>query len=241
MGWAYLPDGTRVRYDDYIRKHPHWQDVRRARYQFDGGRCVVCHRELAGEPYQTHHLSYQRLGREKLRDVVTMCDSCHHSFHQNWSKSNFWEGKESGHWDVYDLPATADLCAAYWRQDKLISRNPDGPNLCSRAEAMKLVDAYCELRRPERSPIIDPNDITLFVRCKRYELFFKAEGRGLTVEQFLDEYFGPKVRGKNPLRQEAGRQGGPFDHTPASLHRHYKENKNILMLIKEVEKIENNS
>ena len=87
-------------------------------------------------------------------------------------------------------------------------------------------------------PRIDPNDISLFVRNKRYELFFEAESRGLSVEEFLDEYYGKKVRGKNPLRQEAGRKNGPFDHTPESFHRHYTENNNINILMKEVEKID---
>jgi hypothetical protein len=78
----------------------------------------------------------------------------------------------------------------------------------------------------------------LFVRNKRYELFFDAEVRGLTVEEFLEEYYGPKVRGKNPLRQEAGKKGGPFDHTPESFHRHYEENKNIITLMEKVREIE---
>ena len=83
-------------------------------------------------------------------------------------------------------------------------------------------------------PIIDPNDISLFIRNKRYELFFAAEEQGQTVEQFLDNYFGEKVRGKNPLRQEAGRKNGQFDHTPKSFHQHYSENKNIMILMEEV-------
>lgn len=238
MGYAYLADGTRVTYNEYIKKHPHWQDVRRARFDFDDGKCAVCHRDLRGEPYQTHHLSYQRLGRERPRDVITMCDSCHHNFHQNWVKSHFWEGKEDGHWDVYDLEHTARLCSEYWQQDRLISKDVDGLNLCNRDVCGQLIDDYCRAHGMEWVPIIDPNDISLFIRNKRYELFFETESRGLTVEQFLDEYYGPKVRGKNPLRQEAGRKGGPFDHTPESFHRHYKENKNILALMQEVEKYE---
>ena len=78
----------------------------------------------------------------------------------------------------------------------------------------------------------------LFVRNKRYELFFDAETRGLTVEEFLDERFGPKVRGKNPLRQEAGKKNGPFDHTAKSFHRHDEENKNIITLMQKVSEIE---
>ena len=238
MGLAYLPDGTMVKYDEYIKSHPRWQKVRKARFDFDDKRCVVCHRDLTGEPYQTHHLSYLRLGRERLRDVVTMCDSCHHTFHRNWQKSNFWEGKEEGHWDIYDLRHTAKLCAYYWRQDRLISRNPNDINLCSRNVAMQIIDDYFRLFQLTTHPVIDPNDITLFVRNKRYELFFDAEKDGMTVEGFLDSYYGKKERGKNPLRQEAGRANGPFDHTPASFHRHYGENKNILILMEEVEKIE---
>lgn len=199
---------------------------------------MVCHKDLTNEPYQTHHLSYQRLGRERLRDVITMCDSCHHSFHRTWVKSNFWEGKEEEHWSVYNLEHTAKLCAHYWRSDRLISKDPSDPNLCKRDACMQVIDDYFRIFNLTAHPVIDPNDISLFIRNKRYELFFKAEAEGKTLEEFLDDYYGPKVRGKNPIRQEAGRKGGPFDHRPASFHRHYKENKNINLLMQEVEKIE---
>lgn len=103
---------------------------------------------------------------------------------------------------------------------------------------MQLIDLYYKDFIIGGSPVIDPNDISLFIRNKRYELFFDAEDRGMTVEEFLDDYYGPKVRGKNPLRQEAGRKNGPFDHTPESFHRLYKENKNILILMEEAKKYE---
>ena len=234
MGVAYLPDGTLIDYKEYIDKHPHWQAVRKARFDFDEGRCVVCHKDLHGEIYQTHHLHYQRLGHERLRDVITMCPACHHEFHRTWQKSNFWQGKEAGHWEVFSLEHTTRLCAWVWRRDRLISRNENDPNCCSRDVCRQLLDDYFREFQLTTHPVIDPNDISLFVRNKRYELFFEAEKRGLTVEQFLDEYYGPKVRGKNKLRQEAGRKNGPFDHTPESFHRHYLENANINLLMMEV-------
>ena len=126
----------------------------------------------------------------------------------------------------------------YWQEDKFISRNVDNHNLCSDLVCRDLIDRYFrenEISRPVR---IDPHDISLFVRNKRYELFFNAEDRGLTVEQFLDEYFGEKVRGKNPLRRDAGRKNGPFDHTPESFHRHYLDNNNINILMEEVRNLE---
>lgn len=238
MGIAYLPDGTLIDYNEYIRSHPRWQTMRKARFEFDGGRCVICHKDLHNVPYQTHHLSYQRLGHERMRDVITLCNQCHTDFHQSWSKSYFWKGKEDGHWDVYNIDHTARLCSAYWKRDRLICKDPDAPNLCSRDVCRQLLDEYFRDFQIDKPPIIDPNDVQLFVRNKRYELFFEAEVRGLTVEEFLEEYYGPKVRGKNPLRQEASKKGGCFDHTPESFHRHYSENKNIVTLMEKVREIE---
>ena len=238
MGLAYLPDGTMIDYNEYIKRHPRWQKVRQARFKFDEGRCVICRKDLTGETYQTHHLSYQRLGRERLRDVITLCEDCHSAFHKNWSKNPFWQGKEDGHWEIYSLEHTARLCSMYWREDRLISRNPDNPNLCSKNVLVQIIDDYFRVCQLTEHPVIDPNDISLFIRNKRYELFFEAEKKGLTVEEFLDDYFGEKVRGKNPIRAEAGKKGGCFDHTPESFHRHYLENKNINRLMEEVIKIE---
>ena len=237
MGFAYLPDGSRIDYNDYLH-HPRWKKVRETRLKFDNYQCGVCHRDLRGEPYETHHLSYQLLGRERIRDVITLCPSCHSAFHQNWQRLEFWKGKESGHWQIYDLHHTAMICSRYWRQDRFISKDPEGLNLCSQDVDMQLIDDYFRDEGLTTCPIIDPHDISLFVRNKRYELFFDAEKRGLTVEAFLDECFGQKIRGKNPLRTEAGRKNGPFDHTPESFHRHYSENKNIIILMQEVERIE---
>ena len=238
MGLAYLPDGSRIDYNEYIKKHPHWQKVRTARFEFDEGQCVVCRKSLRDTSYQTHHLNYQRLGHERLRDVITLCDSCHIAFHESWHRSPFWTGREAGHWEAYSLHDTAQLCAEYWRNDRLISRDPDGPNLCNKAACRDLIDDYYHDFNIRKPVVIDPNDISLFIRNKRYELFFAAEAEGKTVEEFLDDYYGPKVRGKNPLRQEAGRKNGPFDHTPESFHRHYRENKNINLLMEEVVGIE---
>lgn len=139
---------------------------------------------------------------------------------------------------MFDLGHTARLCHHYWKNDRLISKDPDGPNLCSRENTRQLLDDYYRDFNLTSHPVIDPNDILLFIRNKRYELFFEAEERGLSVEEFLDEYYGPKVRGKNPIRQEAGKKGGSFDHEPKSFHKHYSENPNLNLLMDEVKKIE---
>jgi hypothetical protein len=238
LGLAYLPDGSLIDYKEYIARHPRWQKVRQARFDFDDGRCVICHKDLHGRSYQTHHLHYQRLGHERLRDVVTLCNACHMEFHESCQRNQFWKGKEHRHWEVYSLDHTAELCRRIWRNDRLISKDPAAINLCNRDVIKQLLDEYFRTADLSSHPVIDPNDISLFVRNKRYELFFEAEARGLGVEEFLNEYYGKKERGKNPLRQEAGRKNGPFDHTPASFHKNYLENKNLNILMEKVNELE---
>jgi len=237
MGLAYLPDGTQMDYGEYIKTHPHWQKVRMARLKFDEKRCVVCHRPFQiDERFETHHLNYSHLGNEHLTDVLTLCPTCHTKFHNVWRKQDFWKGREIGHWQAFDIDHTARLCAAYYKCDRFISGDASDPNLCNRNTQREFIDRYFQEFNIGAPVPIDPNDFGLFVRNKRYELFFEAEGRGLTVEEFLDERYGPKVRGKNPLRQEAGKKGGTFDHTPKSFHRHYNENKNLNLLMDEAKK-----
>ena len=236
MGYAYLRNGDRIPYDKYIESHPHWQLVRESRFEFDCGRCVICHKDLRGREYQTHHLTYMHLGDEHMRDVITLCPNCHTMFHRNWQKQKFWIGKEAGHWEVFSLEHTAKMCLKYYAEDKFICKDADAPNLCNQDTDREYVDRYIKEGQFEKAPALDPHDLGLYVRNKRYEMVFEAESRGLTVEQFLNECYGEKIRGKNPLRQEAGKKNGTFDHTLQSFHKHYAENKNLNLLMKEVEK-----
>lgn len=238
MGLAYLRDGTRIDYSEYIHSHPHWKKVRAARFAFDGGRCVICHTDLSGAAWETHHLNYDHLGDEHMRDVLTLCPACHTVFHNNWQRQSYWKGREPNHWDVYDLKHTAKMCAMFYKKDRFLCKDPNAPNLCNRDVIRQFIDMYFVIAGLETGVAIDPNDFLLFVRNKRYELWFDAEERGLTVEQFLDETYGEKIRGKNPLRQEAGKKGGTFDHTPKKFRQHYKENKNINLLMEMVYKEE---
>lgn len=237
MGIAYLPDGSRMDYNEYIHNHPHWQAVRKARLAFDNNACVVCHEDLQGKKYETHHMSYAHLGNERLTDVITLCPKHHAIFHNIWCKQKFWKGREPNHWETFSLEHTARMCIAYANEDMFISKDYENPNMCNLEVARQYIDKYFKEYQPEGNPVIDAYDYTLYVRNKRYEMFFEAEARGLTVEQFLDECYGEKVRGKNPLRREAGKTGGTFDHEPESFHKHYSENKNIVLLMKKVKEL----
>jgi len=41
-------------------------------------KCLCC-----GDPnYQLHHTTYDRLGREWLKDLIPLCSECHETFHK---------------------------------------------------------------------------------------------------------------------------------------------------------------
>lgn len=231
---AYLPDGTPIDYEEYLQ-HPHWEELRKLRFAFDGGKCVACHADLYGKTFQAHHITYQRCGHEMITDVITLCEKCHSIFHENFQRANYWEGKEEQHWDYYDLHHTAEICKRYFEEDKLICRNPDALNLCNLPTINKLIDRYTKECNLPRTPIVKPTDIQLFVRNKRYELLFAAQAAGHTKEEFLNSLYGEKIRGKNPIRVMASSFFNK--HTDESYRRHYSENEDINILMREVEKL----
>ena len=57
---------------------PQWQRIRQKVMKRCGGICEGCGDRPAT---QVHHLTYERLGREMLFDLVGLCRSCHESIH----------------------------------------------------------------------------------------------------------------------------------------------------------------
>ena len=72
-----------------------WRGHRERALEYHGRKCSVC-----GTTYdlQVHHLTYVRLGREKMKDLRILCKGCHANEH---------EGKVPG---VFD-PMTREFMA----------------------------------------------------------------------------------------------------------------------------------
>lgn len=66
-------------YEDYLATE-HWKKVREYAIRASGGRCSLCN---APSRLQAHHRTYENLGEERPRDVITLCESCHETFHAN--------------------------------------------------------------------------------------------------------------------------------------------------------------
>ena len=67
---------------DYLRylRSPEWQARRRAVWSRAKGRCERC-----GAPGRdVHHLTYERVGAERLDDLRLLCRRCHCLAHRRW-------------------------------------------------------------------------------------------------------------------------------------------------------------
>jgi 5-methylcytosine-specific restriction endonuclease McrA len=60
-------------YREYL-KSEHWQEVRKEKLKEAGYKCQKCG---AKESLDIHHLTYARLGHERMSDLQALCRSCH--------------------------------------------------------------------------------------------------------------------------------------------------------------------
>lgn len=68
----------RRQYEDYINSRA-WQENRRQAFRHYGRKCQQCGR--SDLVLNVHHLTYQRFGHEKMRDLKILCDDCHKVLH----------------------------------------------------------------------------------------------------------------------------------------------------------------
>lgn len=236
MGLAYLPDKRRMPYEEYL-KTPEWKNKKLNRLAFDNWQCGICHKEITGDRYETHHLSYTRLGDEDLEhDLITLCHDCHAVFHTVWQRSNTWETTPYTHWRDFSLKDTAALCIQYLPEDVIYSGG--GHNLCNLDTVRDFIDRYFRDNAIIEPVRISEDDVRMFFRNKRYELFFKAnEDPAFDLEAWLDGRYGLKgVPGGNKVRAEARRFF--TKHKLGAMKRIYKENDNINILMEETKNAE---
>lgn len=68
-------------YNGYLNS-PYWAAKREAVLERDDYTCCAC----KGEASQVHHLTYERVGREALEDLVSICAACHAYHHEEWDR-----------------------------------------------------------------------------------------------------------------------------------------------------------
>jgi hypothetical protein len=91
--WLFKKERERRR-SYYLNEYLKSDDWKRKRYvvlRRDNLRCVYC-----GAPAtQVHHKQYARrnIGKEPIKWLVSVCNSCHESFHRNYNRKVEYEAK----------------------------------------------------------------------------------------------------------------------------------------------------
>ena len=70
------PKNPITAYQEYLYSEE-WRERRNAVMERDGWKCVVC----GEEAQDVHHLTYERIFKEKLEDLIAVCRSCHSQLH----------------------------------------------------------------------------------------------------------------------------------------------------------------
>ena len=76
---------TFTNYKEYL-KSDHWKNVKK-RYKDSKltQKCYICG---SNKHINIHHKTYKRLGKEKLNDLVPLCQECHYLTHKALGISN---------------------------------------------------------------------------------------------------------------------------------------------------------
>ena len=59
-----------------------WQKIKKERLELDGYQCCSCW--TTDEPLEIHHLTYDRLGCEQMKDLRSLCRECHQEQHDHY-------------------------------------------------------------------------------------------------------------------------------------------------------------
>lgn len=95
---------TRPKYQEYING-PAWEAVRKRILKRARGKCEKC--RARSSTLQVHHLTYDRLGKERDADLLAVCGPCHQAFHP---EKQFLRPYFVGEFDCLLCPSeTADI------------------------------------------------------------------------------------------------------------------------------------
>lgn len=73
-------------YQRYIRSG-RWARTRKRYYKWHGRHCHRCGKRRCR--LELHHKTYERLGRERMSDLIALCEDCHHAAHARRYKRNY--------------------------------------------------------------------------------------------------------------------------------------------------------
>jgi hypothetical protein len=67
-------------YREVYLRSDHWRQMRQLALRDAEDRCAVCN---SSHQLDVHHRTYERLGAERLTDLLVLCRKCHQVFHES--------------------------------------------------------------------------------------------------------------------------------------------------------------
>ena len=70
----------RAKYLNHL-KSAYWKCIKLERLKYDKFSCCNCQKSVTFYTSHCHHKSYTNLGKETIKDVITLCPKCHNDEH----------------------------------------------------------------------------------------------------------------------------------------------------------------
>ena len=64
-----------------------WKQTKLTRLLIDDFKCQQCNKPITAETSHCHHITYQNIGDEGMKDVVSVCQQCHNDIHEFYGKN----------------------------------------------------------------------------------------------------------------------------------------------------------
>lgn len=108
-------------FQDYLESDK-WKQKREERYKKDNHQCVLC---KSNKRISCHHLTYARLYKEDINDLITFCNKCHQRIHKISPPHDIPDFVKQTAIDKVYAPSTEDMVKLMWKnceEDKKIQR-----------------------------------------------------------------------------------------------------------------------
>ena len=79
-------DFSRDTYVEHLMSEK-WKQTKLTRLLIDDFKCKQCNKPITAETSHCHHITYQNLGDEGMKDVVSVCPQCHNDIHEFYGKN----------------------------------------------------------------------------------------------------------------------------------------------------------
>lgn len=75
---------TQAEYTEYLQSSQ-WQTKRKQKAEEQNYTCQICHKRI-DKGFHIHHKTYRRFKKERLTDLMFLCEDCHEQVHKTQKK-----------------------------------------------------------------------------------------------------------------------------------------------------------